>query len=193
MKPPSLLSIPHHVLGDIVICVATPDDLAYIDSLQRTFVNNVGFVPRTAIADHLDRRSYHLLKINSQPTGYAMHAGGTRKPLRLIQVAISDDAWRHGLGSTLIHLALHRARNSVQPGMTATVRDALPMNQVVTATGAKITGRDTTPTARRRDRIHYAWSRTPTHPRDSAPEPTKEQRCEECTLRLGEKPAAGDP
>jgi hypothetical protein len=120
-------------------------------------VNNTGFVPRTAIADHLDRRSYHLLRINGQPTGYAMQSGGIRKPLRLIQVAISDEAWRSKLGTALILLALNRARGSIQTGMTATVRDGLPMNQVVTATGASVLRRDTTPTARRRDRIHYAW------------------------------------
>lgn len=157
----TLLRIPRHPLGDVTIEIARVDELAYIDSLQRKFVNNTGFVPRTAIADHLTRHSYHLLRINAQPVGYAMHAGGTRKPLRLIQVAISDEAWRHGLGTALIHLAKHRARSSLQPGMTATVRDGLPMNQVVTTTGATPIGRDTTPTARHRDRIHYIWNTFP--------------------------------
>lgn len=153
-----LVSLPNHVLGSIDVRIATPEDLAFLDSLQRKHVNNTGFVPRAAISDHLDRQSYHLLSINGQPTGYAMQAGGTRKPLRLIQVALSEDAWRFGLGTVLIQLALRKAKTALKTGMTATVRDGLPMNKVVTAAGATPTGRDTTPTARARDRIHYTWS-----------------------------------
>lgn len=153
-----LLSLPNHVLGRVQVSLASPTDLPYIESLQRKHVNSTGFVPRTAIADHLNRHSYHLLRINGQPTGYAMHSGGIRKPLRLIQVAISKDAWRTKLGTLLVVLALERTLSSPTPGMTATVRDGLPMNQVVTTTGALVTGRDTTPTARQRDRIHYAWT-----------------------------------
>jgi len=159
-----LLILPHHVLGSIHIRIATTADRSYIDALQRKHVNNIGFVPRTAIDDHLARQSYHLLSINGQPTGYAMHAGGTRKPLRLIQVALSEDAWRNGLGTALIELALQRAKNTLKTGMTATVRDGLTMNKVVTATGATPIGRDTAPTARGRDRIRYSWTRRRTLP-----------------------------
>jgi len=160
-----LVSLPQHPLGSIDVRIATPEDRHFIDALQRKHVNNTGFVPFTAIEDHLNRQSYHLLSINGQPTGYAMHAGGTRKPLRLIQVALSEDAWRNGLGTVLIQLALQRAENALKTGMTATVREGLTMNQVVTATGATPTRRDTTPPARGLDRIHYAWSgiATPTH------------------------------
>lgn len=150
-----------HVLGSLDIRIATPADLAFIEALQRKHGNNTGFVPRTAIRDHLRRHSYHLLSLDGQPTGYAMQAGGIRKPLRLIQVALSEDAWRHGLGTILIQLALSRAEKTLKTGMTATVRDGLPMNQVVTATGATRVSIDTTPTARRKARINYRWFRTP--------------------------------
>lgn len=172
-----LLTLPNHVLGPVEITVALPIDRLFIDALQRRHVNNIGFVPRTAIDDHLSRHSYNLLLINDQPVGYAMQSGGVRKPLRLIQVAIDPDAWRHGLGTELINLAIQRARQSRIPGMTATVRDRLPMNQVVTATGALLTGRDTRGTARGLDRLHYTWSPIPTPPPDSAATKTKEQRC----------------
>lgn len=153
-----LLRLPNHVLGPVEITVALPKDMPFIDALQRRHANNIGFVPRTAILDHLSRHSYHLLRINGQPAGYAMQAGGIRKPLRLIQVAIDPDAWRYGLGTELIKLAIQRTEHSRIPGMTATVRDGLPMNQVVTATGALLTARDTTPTARGLDRLHYTWT-----------------------------------
>lgn len=153
-----LLILPDHLLGPVKITVALPMDRLFIDTLQRRHVNNIGFVPRTAIDDHLSRHSYHLLRINDQPVGYAMQSGGVRKPLRLIQLAIDPDAWRHGLGTELINLAIQKARKSQVPGMTASVRDGLPMNQVVKATGALLTGRFTGPTARGLDRLHYTWS-----------------------------------
>lgn len=162
MAPDSLLiDIPGHFLGHVAISIATPHDFTFIDHLQRRYVNNTGFVPRTAIQDHIDRQSYHLMRINGHPVGYAMQSGGVRKPLRLIQVAIADDAWRHGLGTDLIGLALTRSAQCRVAGMTATVRLGLPMNQVVTATGAIPVGRDTTPTARGLDRIHYFWHDAP--------------------------------
>lgn len=152
------LAFPNHPLGSVTIAQAVDQDYCYIDALQRQLVNNVGFVPRTAIRNHLERRSYNLLRINGQPVGYAMQAGGIRKPFRLIQVAIQPDAWRTGLGTLLIRLALATARTKPKSDMTATVRQGLPMNQVVTATGAQIASYDLTPKARKRPLIHYTWN-----------------------------------
>ena len=87
-----------------------------------------------------------------------MHAGGIRKPYRLIQVAIQPDAWRTGLGTHLIHLALAKAKTKPKSLMTGTVRQGLPMNHVVIATGAQIAGYDHTPKARNRPLIHYTWN-----------------------------------
>lgn len=155
-----LLAIPNHQLGNVTIRKALPSDLTYIDALQRKHVNNTGFVPKKAIENHLERNSYSLLNINGDPVGYLMAAGGIRKPFRLIQVNIQSDAWRTGLGTILIALALAEAQTKPKPNMTATVRDGLPMNPVVLATGARIDGYDHTPKARNRKLIHYTWDTT---------------------------------
>lgn len=160
----TLLSLPDHELGLTTIEQALPEDFRYIDALQKHHVNNIGFVPRTAIENHLERLSYLLLTINGQPTGYMMSAGGIRKPYRLIQLAIESEAWRTGLGSILIGLALDIAARKPSPNMTATVREGLPMNPTVLSTGALPTGRDTTPKARRKELIHYAWHNSLSHP-----------------------------
>lgn len=166
-------SLPHHVLGWTTIEVAAEQDASWIDSLQRQLVNNTGFVPTTAIADHLQRRSYALLSINGQPVGYSMSAGGIRRNFRLIQIAISKDAWRYGLGTELIKIALAVASTRPKPNMTATVRDGLPMNTVVKSTGAKVTGHDHTPKARGKILTHYAWENSQSiHPASPASEST---------------------
>lgn len=157
------LTFPNHPLGRITIRKANPRDLTYIDALQRQHVNNTGFVPKTAIIDHLERGSYTLLTVNEDPAGYLMANGGVRKPYRLIQVNIQPDAWRTGLGTILIQRALAEARTKRITTVTATVRDGLPMNPTVQSTGAQITGFDTRPKARRRKLIHYAWYQPPPH------------------------------
>lgn len=160
------LALPHHQLGSVTIEEALPHDFRYIDSLQRHFVNSTGFVPTTAIRNHLDRKSYSLLTINGDPVGYSMSSGGIRKPHRLIQIAIQEDAWRTGLGTALIHLSLAKAATMPQAGMTGTVREGLVVNACVLSTGAQIAGYDTRPKARKRKLIHYKWpdSHTPGSP-----------------------------
>lgn len=152
-----LLAIPHHQLGRVTIEQALPEDLKYIEALQRKHSNATGFVPKTAMENHLERLSYSLLTINGDPVGYSMSSGGIRKPHRLIQVAIQPDAWRTGLGTALIRIALAKAATRPCPGMTATVRDGLPMNACVLSTHGKPVGNDNRPKARHRKLIHYEW------------------------------------
>lgn len=151
------LAVPKHELGRVTIAEAVDDDYRYIDALQAKLCNNVGFVPKTAIRNHLERRSYDLLTINGQPVGYSMAAGGIRKPFRLIQVAIQPDAWRTGLGTLLIRLALAKAATKPRNTMTATVRQGLPMNTVVTQTGAVLQSVNNSPKARKRPLHNYTW------------------------------------
>lgn len=152
-----LLAVQRHPIGLIKLRTAVLHDYPYIEALQRQHVNNTGFVPKTAIQNHLQRQSYVLLTINGQPEGYLMSAGGIRKPYRLIQVAVDEEAWRLGLGTLLIHQALAKARRKPKPDMCCTVREGLPMNPTVISTGAKPFAYDDSPKARRKRLIHYAW------------------------------------
>lgn len=102
-----------------------------------------------------------------------MSGGGIRRNFRLIQIAISKDAWRYGLGTELIKIALAVASTRPKPNMTVTVRDGLPMNAVVKSTGAKVTGHDHTPKARGKILTHYAWENSHSiHPASPASEST---------------------
>jgi GNAT superfamily N-acetyltransferase len=145
------------------IRLADRQDSQYIEHLARKHSNAIGFVPRTAIADHLERGSYHLLVLNGQEAGYIMHSGGFRRPHRIIQVAITEELWRLGYGTLLIQTALDTARERVIPSVTASVRIGLPMNLVATATGATITDTSYRRTARGLVLNHYQWTQ-PTKP-----------------------------
>lgn len=143
------------------IRLATAADLAYVVHEARRHSNAIGFVPRTALADHIDRRNVRLLTINGQAAGYLLSGGGKLRPYRLIQVAITTELWRLGYGSILIGVARRMASNTHCPAMSATVRDGLPMMRVATATGASKTATRDTHNARKRVLHDYLWPSIP--------------------------------
>jgi len=143
------------------ILTATPSDLLYIEHEARRHSNAIGFVPRAALADHIDRRNIRLLLVNAQRAGYMLSGGGDRRPYRLIQVAITSELWRLGYGSLLIHDARRTASTRLMPMMTATIRDGLPMLAVAENTGAHRTATNSHPTARNRPTHHYLWPAIP--------------------------------
>lgn len=145
------------VLPDYTIRTATPQDLSYVIHQAREHSNNIGFVPRAALADHIERSNIRLLTINDQHAGYLLAGGGKLRPYRLIQVAITEERWREGYGTVLIADARETARERPFSSMTATIRDGLPMIQVAEATGAHRTTTHHRPTARRKPTHSYLW------------------------------------
>ena len=143
------------------ILTATPRDLAYVMHEARRHSNAIGFVPRTALADHIERRNIRLLTINDQLAGYLLSGGGKLRPYRLIQVAITPELWRLGYGSLLIADARRTASTRPMSTMTATIRDGLPMLTVAQHTGARRTATRDTHNARKRLLHDYLWPAIP--------------------------------
>lgn len=146
---------PHHIV------LATLRDLAYVEHEARRHSNAIGFVPRTAIADHIERGNVRLLLINAQHAGYMLAGGGKLRPYRLIQIAITPELWRLGYGSALIAHARRTAAERTMSTMTATIRDGLPMLAVAEHTGARRTATHNRPTARKRPTHDYLWPAIP--------------------------------
>lgn len=139
------------------ITPATSAQLAYIIHLQSLHTGALGFVPKSAIVDHIKRDSYHILELDGQAAGYIMHNGGHRRPYRIIQVALDEELWRLGFGSHLIHVALTRAQTRPNRATSVTVADGLAMCDVATATGATRT-KTYDPKNTRHRRLHeYLW------------------------------------
>lgn len=143
------------------ITTATIEDLLYIEHEARRHSNAIGFVPRAALMDHIQRRNVRLLWINGQRAGYVLAGGGKVRPYRLIQVAITPELWRQGYGSSLIADSRRKAAERPMSTMTATIRDGLPMLAVAEQTGAHRTATHNRPTARKRPTHDYLWPAIP--------------------------------
>lgn len=153
------------------IATATPADLPYVEHLARLHSNNIGFVPRAALLDHIERRNVRIFTVNDEPAGYVLASGGKLRSFRLIQVAISEDLWREGYGTLLIYDARRAAAQCRVSTMTATIRAGLPMISVAEQTGARKTATHHRPTARRKPTHDYLWP-TLTIPQNIGLDPT---------------------
>lgn len=88
---------------------ATAKDLAFIEHLQRTFSNQLGFLPRAALEEYITRQSVTLAEQNDQPSGYILGLEAMRYDRRIrpiTQAAICMDAQRRRQGLALVsHIA----------------------------------------------------------------------------------------
>lgn len=142
-------------LGLVQIRTAKRDDVAFVDHLQRTWSNHVGFIPRTGLLDRIRRGNCWIIRAPGQEAGYLMYAGVHRGPaVRLSQIAIDDDLIRRGIGTLAIQTL--RLQCPEKP-LLADVRDGLPMCDVARSMGAWHIATDTTPTARGRDLLRFTW------------------------------------
>lgn len=141
------------------VVTATASDLAYVEHLARLHSNSIGFVPRAALLDHIERSNVRLLMLNGQHAGYTLAGGGKVRPYRLIQVAISEELWRNGYGAVLIYDARRTAAERPMSTMTASIRDGLPMLDVAEHTGARRTATILRNTARHKPVHDYLWPR----------------------------------
>ncbi len=88
---------------------AGPDDLGFIDSLQKTFRNEVGFLPRAALREHVEKGRVSIGFENGDAAGYILikpgYQGDPRNAI-LYQCAIEYSAQRRLLGRCLLEHAL---------------------------------------------------------------------------------------
>ena len=85
--------------SESVVVVATPADLAYVVELQKRNGEAVGFIPRAALSEKIDRGQIHLTTENGEPAGYLHHGSLAVPEVRIFQAAVQYDARRrhHGL------------------------------------------------------------------------------------------------
>lgn len=138
------------------IRTATPADLNFVLHLARQFSNNVGFIPRSAIDEYLDRQAITIAFENGQPAGYLL--GNPRlkwqPALRPIsQAAIAYDAQRRRHGYALIAKLETEARAAGQAGLQAICRTDLEANLFWQAAGFVKICHLRPDTARKRDLI----------------------------------------
>jgi hypothetical protein len=88
---------------------ARPEDFRFIDSLQKKFSSEVGFLPRAAMEAHIAKGRVSIGFENDEPAGYILikerYQGDPAQAI-LYQCAIEYSAQRHLLGSSLLEHAI---------------------------------------------------------------------------------------
>ncbi len=135
-------------------------DLSFITALQARFSNQLGFLPRTALAEYVDAGRVTLVFDNDTAAGYLLG----RRLLRsvpavapLIQTAICYDAQRRTLGLQLVEHAAATAQADGRSVLQAWCRADIPANAFWQAAGFIPIARRVTANARRQPLI--LWRR----------------------------------
>ncbi len=84
------------------ITIARSSDLSFVMHLQRTWSNQVGFLPKPALERYIDNRAILLVHENDQPAGYLSWQLTRKGLLRLMQIAVHPDLLRDRLGSDVM-------------------------------------------------------------------------------------------
>jgi len=88
---------------------AVPTDLKFVDSLQKKFSNEVGFLPLAALEGNIAKNRIAIGFENDEPAGYILgkpRYKGDSELAILYQCAIEYSAQRHMLGSSLLEHAV---------------------------------------------------------------------------------------
>jgi hypothetical protein len=126
--------------NESAIAVARPCDLPYVVDLQKRNHEALGFIPRAALLDKIERSQVHLALENGDPAGF-LHHGSLKMPeVRIFQAAIQYDARRRKLGLALVADLVRRASDAGAQGVSLRCLDFLDANNFWTAAGFELIG-----------------------------------------------------
>jgi len=111
------------------IRLANESDLTFVQHLQRTWSNNLGFLPTSALQRYLRLRQCLLVLENDTPAGYLNWSLSRKGLLRIIQVAIDPDLLRTTLGTKVMRHVERAAHRGHCSALRLTSRVDLPANQ----------------------------------------------------------------
>ena len=90
-------------MSGITVDAAVPNDLVYIDSLQKKNAEELSFYPKVVFEREIENRRIILARVNSEPAGYLYH-GAFMPVLKIHQACIQYDLRRHLYGAELVRL-----------------------------------------------------------------------------------------
>jgi N-acetylglutamate synthase-like GNAT family acetyltransferase len=122
------------------VCLATPADLAYVVALQKRNGEAVGFIPRAALQEKIERRQILLVRENGDPAGFLHHGSLAKPEVRLFQAAIQYDARRRHHGLALVDMMMRRATEAGAKAVSLRCLDFLDANDFWTAAGFRLLG-----------------------------------------------------
>src|SRR5258707_1628099 len=101
---------------------AIATDLPYIVSLSKRHADELGFLPRAAMASYLDRQRVTLARENGDPCGYFL-TSGLQPQIRIFQACVQLDARGLGHARELLGDLIARAAISGSQRITLHSRD----------------------------------------------------------------------
>jgi N-acetylglutamate synthase-like GNAT family acetyltransferase len=126
---------------------AAPADLPYIVHLQKRHADALGFLPRAALAEKIERGQVWLSLENGEPAGFLHHGSLAVPEVRIFQAAVQYDARRRHLGLALVRDLAARAAAVGARGLSLRCLSFLDANDFWRAAGFALL--DTEPGAKR--------------------------------------------
>jgi len=121
-----------HLAALVALRPAEQHDLIFIDHLQRQFGESVGFMPRIALDQYLQKKAVVLAWENGQPAGYVISRVATPylpSMSPIYQLCICMDAHRRHIGTALLEVVIHAARLVHNVGVQANCAVGVQANE----------------------------------------------------------------
>lgn len=134
---------------------ATPSDLPYIVSLSKRHAEELGFLPREAMAAYLDRQRVTLARENGEPCGYFL-TSALQPQTRIFQACVQLDARGLGHARELLGDLIAQAAIAGSSKISLHCRDGLASNGFWSACGFTSAGLILGGAARRK--IVHVWA-----------------------------------
>ena len=121
-----------------VVRSAVSADLAYIVMLQKAHAAALGFLPRQALKEKIDRGQVILARVGGRRAGF-LHHGSLRGPeVRVFQIAVSPEVRSTGVGRALVQCLIDRAAAAGAGGVSLRCLSFLDANRFWRAAGFKL-------------------------------------------------------
>ena len=130
------------------VTVATPSDLSFVVSLQKTWSDNVGFMTTAALKSYINDARILLVLDNRQPAGYLAWTCTKDGLVRIIQLAISPELLRTHLGTKLTAHLIRAAKRGSCSLIRGRSRSNLDSNYLLADLNFQLTGIFLSPTKR---------------------------------------------
>ena len=138
------------------IRLAAPADLNFLLDLQRTWSNNVGFLPRACFERYTAHDQILLVTENGTPASYLSWTASPNGLVRIPQVAVHPDLLRTTIGSKLIKHVVRAALRNRCSLVRLTSRSDLPANDFWPTLGFRCTAILTPQTTRNRPLLEWS-------------------------------------
>jgi len=154
-KPPMTTSTASVTTLGRTVRPALPSDLAFLLDLQRTWSNNVGFLPRACFERYTASGQILVVTENDTPAGYLSWTCDARGLCRLPQVAVHPDLLRTTIGTKLLATIRRTALRHNCACLRLTSRSDLPANEFWPELGFHCTAIFTPRTTRKRPLLEW--------------------------------------